>query len=73
MRAVMAGIWERRYWLCPLALVALLVVFLVQQLWIDSVIAGAFLAGFLAFLAVVGRHERSVFHEIEQGQPEDGE
>jgi hypothetical protein len=69
----MARIWERRYWLVPLALVVLLVVFLVQQLWIDSVIVGAFLASFLAFLAVVGGYERSVFHKIKQGQPEDGE
>jgi predicted histidine transporter YuiF (NhaC family) len=73
MRAVMTYVWERRYWLLPLALVALLVVFLVQRLWIDSVIVGAFLAGFLAFLAVAGRYERSVLHTIEQGQPEDGE
>jgi hypothetical protein len=73
MPSLMAGIWERRYWLLPLALVILLVVFLVQQLWIDSVIVGVFLAGFLGFLAVVAGYERSVFDKIKQGQPEDGE
>jgi hypothetical protein len=73
MPAVTARIWERRYWLCPLALVVLLVAFLVQQLWIDSVIVGVFLAGFLGFLAVVGGYERSVFDKIKQGEPEDGE
>jgi hypothetical protein len=57
----MAPIWERGYWLFPLALAVLLVAFLVQQLWIDSVIVGVFLAGFLGFLAVVGGYERSVF------------
>jgi hypothetical protein len=60
MPAVMARIWERGYWLCPVALAVLLVVFLVQQLWIDSVIVGVFLVGFLGFLAVVGGYERSV-------------
>jgi hypothetical protein len=59
MPAVMARIWERRYWLYPLALAVLLLVFLVQQLWIDSLIAGVFLAGFLGFLAVVKGYERS--------------
>ena len=57
----MAPIWERGYWLFPLALAVLLVAFLVQQLWFDSVIVGVFLATFLGFLAVVGGYERSVF------------
>ena len=69
----MARIWERRYWLWPLALAVLLVVFLGQHLWIDSVIVGVCLAGVLGFLAVVGGYERSVFNKIKQGQPEDGE
>jgi hypothetical protein len=69
----MARVWERRYWLGRLAFAVLLVVFLVQQLWIDSVIVGVFLAGFFGFLAVVDRYERSVFDKIKQGQPEDGE
>ena len=73
MPAVTARIWERRYWLWPLALAVLMVVFLVQQLWIDSVIVGVFLAGFLGFLAVVAGYERSVFDKIKQGQPENEE
>jgi hypothetical protein len=73
MPAVMARIWERRYWLLPVALTVFLFVFLVQQLWIDSVIVGVFLVGFLGFLAVVGDYERSVFDKIKQGEPEDGE
>jgi predicted lysophospholipase L1 biosynthesis ABC-type transport system permease subunit len=73
MPAVMARIWERRYWLVPLALVALLVVFLVQRLWIDSVIVAVFLAGLVGFFAVVGGYERNVFDKIERGQGEDEE
>jgi hypothetical protein len=69
----MVRIWERRYWLWPLSLAVLLVVFLIQQLWIDSVIVGVFLVGFLGFFAVVGGYERNVFDKIKQGQGKDGE
>ena len=73
MPSVMALIWKRRYWLWPLALAVLLVVVLVQQLWIDSVIVGVFLAGFLGFFAVVGRYERNVFDRIRESRGKDGE
>jgi hypothetical protein len=59
--AVMARIREGRDWLFPLVFVVLLVVFLVQQLWIDSVVVGVFLVGFLGFLAVVRGCERNLF------------
>jgi hypothetical protein len=65
---VIARIWERRYWVAPLALAVLLVVFLVQEFWIDSVIVGVLLVGFLGFLAVVGGYERRVFDTVNQGQ-----
>jgi hypothetical protein len=68
----MARVWERRYWLFPLALAVLLVAFLVQQLWIDSIIAGVFLAGFLGFLAVVGGYERIVFDKTYASLAMDG-
>ena len=70
---VIARIWERRYWLAPLAFAVLLVVFLVQQLWINAVIVGLFLVGFLGFLAVVRGYERRVFDKVTQGQEEDAE
>jgi predicted lysophospholipase L1 biosynthesis ABC-type transport system permease subunit len=73
MPTAMARIWDRRYWLAPVALAVLLVVFLVQELWIDSVIVCVFLAGVLGSLAVLRRYERSVFEKIKQGQPEDWE
>ncbi len=69
----MARVWERRYWLAPLALAVLLVVFLVQQLWIDSVIVSVLLVGFLGFLAVVRGYERRIFDKFNQGQEEDAE
>jgi predicted lysophospholipase L1 biosynthesis ABC-type transport system permease subunit len=73
MPAVIARIWERRYWLGPLVLAVLLVVFLIQRLWIDSLIVSVVLAAVLGFLAVLGRYERSIFDKIKQAQPEDWE
>ncbi len=70
---VMARVWERRYWLAPLALAVLLVVFLVQQLWIDSVIVSVLLVGFLGFLALVRGYERRIFDKFNQGREEDAE
>jgi uncharacterized membrane protein len=73
MPAVIASIWQRRYWLFPLALAVLLIVFLIQRSWLDSIILGAFLTGFLGFLAVVRGYEGRVFEKITQGEPKDGE
>ena len=73
IRAFAKLLWEGRYWAGPLAFAVLLVAFLVNHLWTDSVIIGVFLGLSLGFIAGLNRYERNIFDKLNQGEiPEDG-